>query len=215
MVFESTVPENLKGIRPFIVQISEDSQEPQVWRVFDDRPLQYYFKIVKKKMPRRRSRCWITVQLIRFMMWKQKKYVEMIVRYPKKEVVSVFRTNEEGYLITPEQLKCGTYRIEEVEAPENYVQVGFENALLKDGKEVPLNEVADGGTYQEAKKAPITITVNSDTVHQVEEETGKFIVVIEQYNDEAVGSLTIHKKGEKLSGASKVEEKILTKMKTV
>ena len=141
------------------------------------------------------------------------KYVEMIVRYPKKEVVSVFRTNEEGYLITPEQLKCGTYRIEEVEAPENYVQVGFENALLKDGKEVPLNEVADGGTYQEAKKAPITITVNSDTVHQVEEETGKFIVVIEQYNDEAVGSLTIHKKGEKLSGASKVEEKILTKMK--
>ena len=109
----------------------------------------------------------------------------------KKEVVSVFRTNEEGYLITPEQLKCGTYRIEEVEAPENYVQVGFENALLKDGKEVPLNEVADGGTYQEAKKAPITITVDSDTVHQVEEETGKFIVVIEQYNDEAVGSLTI------------------------
>ena len=100
-----------------------------------------------------------------------------------------------------------------MEAPENYVQVGFENALLKDGKEVPLNEVADGGTYQEAKKAPITITVDSDTVHQVEEETGKFIVVIEQYNDEAVGSLTIHKKGEKLSGASKVEEKFLTKMK--
>ncbi len=65
----------------------------------------------------------------------------------------MFRTNEEGYLITPEQLKCGTYRIEEVEAPENYVQVGFENVLLKDGKEVPLNEVADGGAYQEAKES--------------------------------------------------------------
>lgn len=26
--------------------------------------------------------------------------------------------------------------VEEVEAPENYVQVGFENVLLKDGKEV-------------------------------------------------------------------------------
>ena len=51
VVFESTVPENLKGIRPFIVQISEDSREPQVWRVFDDRPLQYYFKIVKKRCP--------------------------------------------------------------------------------------------------------------------------------------------------------------------
>ena len=69
------------------------------------------------------------------------------------------------------------------------------------------------GELTRRQKAPITITVDSDTVHQVEEETGKFIVVIEQYNDEAVGSLTIHKKGEKLSGASKVEEKFLTKMK--
>lgn len=180
--------------------------------MFDDRPLQYYFKIVKKDAQTQKP---VLDNSAAYKIYdvEAEKYVEMIVRYPKKEVVSVFRTNEEGYLITPEQLKCGTYRIEEVEAPENYVQVGFENALLKDGKEVPLNEVADGGTYQEAKKAPITITVNSDTVHQVEEETGKFIVVIEQYNDEAVGSLTIHKKGEKLSGASKVEEKILTKMK--
>ena len=212
VVFESTVPENLKGIRPFIVQISEDSREPQVWRVFDDRPLQYYFKIVKKDAQTQKP---VLDNSAAYKIYdvEAEKYVEMIVRYPKKEVVSVFRTNEEGYLITPEQLKCGTYRIEEVEAPENYVQVGFENALLKDGKEVPLNEVADGGTYQEAKKAPITITVDSDTVHQVEEETGKFIVVIGQYNDEAVGSLTIHKKGEKLSGASKVEEKFLTKMK--
>ena len=212
VVFESTVPENLKGIRPFIVQISEDSREPQVWRVFDDRPLQYYFKIVKKDAQTQKP---VLDNSAAYKIYdvEAEKYVEMIVRYPKKEVVSVFRTNEEGYLITPEQLKCGTYRIEEVEAPENYVQVGFENALLKDGKEVPLNEVADGGTYQEAKKAPITITVDSDTVHQVEEETGKFIVVIEQYNDETVGSLTIHKKGEKLSGASKVEEKFLTKMK--
>ena len=179
--------------------------------MFDDRPLQYYFKIVKKDAQTQKP---VLDNSAAYKIYdvEAEKYVEMIVRYPKKEVVSVFRTNEEGYLITPEQLKCGTYRIEEVEAPENYVQVGFENALLKDGKEVPLNEVADGGTYQEAKKAPITITVNSDTVHQVEEETGKFIVVIEQYNDEAVGSLTIHKKGEKLSGASK-EEKILTKMK--
>ena len=212
VVFESTVPENLKGIRPFIVQISEDSREPQVWRVFDDRPLQYYFKIVKKDAQTQKP---VLDNSAAYKIYdvEAEKYVEMIVRYPKKEVVSVFRTNEEGYLITPEQLKCGTYRSEEVEAPENYVQVGFENVLLKDGKEVPLNKVADGGAYQEAKKAPITITVDSDTVHQVEEETGKFIVVIEQYNDEAVGSLTIHKKGEKLSGASKVEEKFLTKMK--
>ena len=35
------------------------------------------------------------------------KYVEMIVRYPEKETVSVFQTNEEGYLTHRNSLKCG------------------------------------------------------------------------------------------------------------
>ena len=48
VVFESTTPENLKNVNPFIVHITEDSREPQVWRIFDDRPLQFYLKIVKK-----------------------------------------------------------------------------------------------------------------------------------------------------------------------
>lgn len=212
VVFESTVPENLKGINPFLVHISEDSREPQVWRVFDDRPLQFYFKIVKKDAQTQKpvlnnSASYKIYDL------EAEKYVEMIVRYPKKEVISIFKTNEEGYLITPEQLKCGTYRIEEVKAPDQYVQPGFEQALVKDGEQIALNEVTVGGTYEDAKKAAITITVDSNTVHQVEEETGKYIVVIEQMNDEAVGSLTIQKKGEKLTDASKIESKLLPRLK--
>ena len=38
---------------------------------------------------------------------------------------------------------------------------------------------------------------------KVEEETGKYIVVVEVKNDEAVGSLTIQKTGEVLVGAEK------------
>ena len=38
------------------------------------------------------------------------KYVEMIVRYPKKEVVSVFRTNEEGYLIIHRRPRFSAFR---------------------------------------------------------------------------------------------------------
>lgn len=212
VVFESTTPENLKTVNPFIVHISEDSREPQVWRVFNDRPLQFYFKIVKKDAQTQKP---VLNNSASYKIYDvdAEKYVEMIVRYPKEEKVSVFHTNEEGYLLTPEQLKCGTYRIEEVSAPENYVQPGFENVLELDGKQIPLNETAVGGEYQDAGKAPITITVDSNTVHQVEEETGKYIVVIEQYNDEAVGSLTIHKTGEKLTGASKIEEKNTAKLK--
>ena len=47
----------------------------------------------------------------------------------------------------------------------------------------------------------------------MEEETGKYIVVVEVKNDEAVGSLTIQKTGEVLVGAEKVTEQILTKLK--
>ncbi len=212
VVFESTVPENLKNVNPFIVHITEDNREPQVWRVFDDRPLQFYFKIVKKDA---QTQGTVLNNSASYKIYdvEAEKYVEMIVRYPNKETVSVFQTNEEGYLITPEQLKCGTYRIEEVQAPDSYVAVGYENALIADGVNVPLNEVTTGGEYQSAGKDAVTVTVDSNTVHQVEEETGKFIVVIEQYNDEAVGSLTLNKQGERLKEAVKAEDRFFTKMK--
>ena len=125
----------------------------------------------------------------------------------------MFKPNEEGYLITPEQLKCGNYRIEEVSAPENFVEPGYENILNMNGEQIPLNQAVAGGKYEEAGRAAITVKVDSDTVHQVEEETGKFIVVIEQFNDEAVGSLTVNKKGEKLVKAVDIEEKMTSKIK--
>ena len=212
VVFESTTPENLKNVNPFIVHITEDSREPQVWRIFDDRPLQFYLKIVKKDAQTQET---VLDNSASYKIYdvEAEKYVEMIVRYPEKETVSVFQTNEEGYLITPEQLKCGTYRIEEVQAPDSYVLAGSENSLVSEGEEIPLNQVTTEGEYQSTGKAPITITVDSNTAFQVEEETGKFIVVVEQFNDEAVGSLTLNKTGEKLTGAEKIEDKLLAKIK--
>ena len=66
-----------------------------------------------------------------------------------------------------------------------------------------MNEVTLGGNYEDAPKDSITITVDSNTAHEVEEGTGKYIVVVEQPNDEAVGSLTLHKRGDILTGAVK------------
>lgn len=212
VVFESTTPENLKNVNPFIVHITEDSREPQVWRIFDDRPLQFYLKIVKKDAQTQET---VLDNSASYKIYdvEADKYVEMTVRYPEKETLSVFQTNEEGYLITPEQLKCGTYRIEEVQAPDSYVLAGSENSLVCDDTEIPLDQVTTEGEYRNSGKAPITITVDSNTAFQVEEETGKFIVVVEQFNDEAVGSLTLNKIGERLTGAEKIEDKLLSKMK--
>lgn len=118
-----------------------------------------------------------------------------------------------SYLQTPEQLKSGTYRIEEVESPELFVQPGYENVLEYDGEQIPLNKVSNYGTYTEAGRRDITITVDSNTAHEVEEGTGKYIIVVEVENDEAVGSLTIRKTGEVLVGAESVNDQVLTKIK--
>ena len=111
VVFESTTPENVKNVNPFIGHITEDSREPQVWRIFDDRPLQFYLKIVKKDAQTQETVLNISASYKIYDV-EAEKYVEMIVRYPEMETVSVFKTNEEGYLIRPEQLKYGTSRIE-------------------------------------------------------------------------------------------------------
>ena len=148
---ESTIPENMEEIQPFLVTIDEDSREPQVWRVFNDRPMQFYFKIIKKdaqtELPILKNSAHYKIYDV-----EKKKYVTMKVRYPKPETIEVFETNEEGYLLTPEPLKMGTYRIEEVKSPELFVQTGFEQVLKKGEEILPLNKVTKEGTYEESLK---------------------------------------------------------------
>lgn len=104
------------------------------------------------------------------------------------------QTNEEGYLITPQELKCATYRIEEVKAPEGFVRQGSEESLY-DGTTIisPLEQTTKG-TYKENPQSAIEITVSSNTAHQIDPDTGAAIVEVEQKNDEQVGSLLLTKK---------------------
>lgn len=195
VVAESTISENLKAIDPFLVKVDKDSREPMVWRVFDDRPFEFLLKIVKKDAQTGNPVLKAGASYKIFDMEKEK-YVEQTIFYPKKETISVFKTNEEGYLVTPEELKGSTYRLEELKGPEGFVRQGYEMSLY-DGKTViPPLEVTGKGTYKENAKAEIVITVSSDTAHQIDPDTGAVIVEVEQPNDEQVGSLTLTKTGE-------------------
>lgn len=96
---------------------------------------------------------------------------------------------------TPEELKCSTYRIEEVKAPEGFVRQGYEMSLYEGQTVIFPLEVTEKGSYKENAKEGIVITVSSDTAHQIDPDTGAVIVEIEQPNDEQVGSLTLTKTG--------------------
>ena len=197
VVEESTVPDNLVKVAPFVVNITKDSRESMTWRVFDDRPFQFLLKIVKKD-----------AQTGEMVLGKEasykiydcdnEEYVKQTVYYPKKEVISVFHTNDEGYLLTPEKLKSGTYRIEEVKAPAGFVLAGNEEALVSGGNAISLLEITTEGTYQKQAQKAIEITVGSGTAHEVDPDSGVAIVTVEQKNNEQVGSLTITKTGEQL-----------------
>lgn len=201
VVEESTVPENLKVIDPFLVNVDGDSREPMQWRIFDDRPFEFLLKIVKKDAQTGNVvlKAGASYQIYDC---DRKAYIEQAVHYPKKEKIKAFSTNGEGYLIMPEELKSGTYRIEEVKAPEGFVRQGSEMSL-HDGKDlISLLKPSKAGTYQENPQNPITITVSSHTAHQIDPDTGAVVVEVDQPNDEQVGSLTLEKTGEQLKAVT-------------
>ena len=84
VVVESTTPENLKTIDPFVVNVENDSREPMQWRVFDDRPFEFLLKIVKKDAQTGNTvlKAGASYKIYDV---TNKKYVEQVVQYPKKE----------------------------------------------------------------------------------------------------------------------------------
>ena len=48
------------------------------------------------------------------------KYVEQVTTYPTTVTHKSYFTNADGYLILPQSLPIGHYRVEEVTAPEGY-----------------------------------------------------------------------------------------------
>ena len=114
VVVESTTPENLKTIDPFVVNVEDDNREPMQWRVFDDRPFEFLLKIVKKDAQTGNTvlKAGASYKIYDV---TNKKYVEQVTTYPTVTVHKSFFTDSQGYLILPKNLEIGHYRIEIIE----------------------------------------------------------------------------------------------------
>lgn len=66
-------------------------------------------------------------------------------------------------MVTPEELKCSTYRIEEVKAPEGFVRQGYEMSLYEGQTVISPLEVTEKAVTKKNAKEGIVITVSSDT----------------------------------------------------
>lgn len=175
IVRETTTPHNFKPVDDFKVVISENNPEkPQVWRVLLDEEFEAKLKIVKKDDETKKS---VLVPNTEFKVYDldNKKYVEQVTTYPSTTVHKSYFTDENGYLILPQNLACGNYRIEEVTAPDGYTH----------------------------STNTVEIKVDSDTAYQEDPVSGDLIIEVDFENHPAKGRLTIRKEGEVVKGFDK------------
>lgn len=174
IVRETTTPHNFMPVDDFIVTVTENSSTPQVWRVLLDDEFKAKLKIVKQDDETKQP---VLLANTEFKMYDldAKKYVEQVTTYPNTVVHKSYFTDENGYLILPESLKCGNYRIEEVRAPDGYTQ---------------------NTQYVEIK-------VDKNTAYQMDSVSGDAIITVTYENHPVKGKLVIHKSGETLKSFKK------------
>lgn len=175
VVRETTTPPNYKPVKDFIVRITEHKPDtPQIWRVLLDKEFEAKLKIVKKDDESKKP---VLKKGTEFKVYDldRKKYVEQVTTYPTTVVHKSYFTDETGYLILPQNLDAGHYRIEEVTAPDGYT----------------LNE-----NYYE-------VSVASDTAYQMDSISGDVIIEVVYENHPVKGELQIVKKGEILEDFDK------------
>ena len=174
IVRETTTPHNFMPVDDFIVTVTENSSTPQVWRVLLDDEFKAKLKIVKQDDETKQP---VLLANTEFKVYDldAKKYVEQVTTYPNTVVHKSYFTDENGYLILPESLKCGNYRIEEVRAPDGYTQ---------------------NTQYVEIK-------VDKNTAYQMDSFSGDAIITVTYENHPVKGKLVIHKSGETLKSFKK------------
>ena len=174
IVRETTTPHNFMPVDDFIVTVTENSSTPQVWRVLLDDEFKAKLKIVKQDDETKQP---VLLANTEFKVYDPdaKKYVEQVTTYPNTVVHKSYFTDENGYLILPESLKCGNYRIEEVSAPDGYTQ---------------------NTQYVEIK-------VDKNTAYQMDSVSGDAIITVTYENHPVKGKLVIHKSGETLKSFKK------------
>ena len=172
IVRETATPHNYTPVDDFTVRITENNpNQPQTWRVLLDDEFEAKLKIIKQDDETKKP---VLQKNTEFKIYDldHKKYVEQVTTYPTTVKHKSYFTDEQGYLILPQNLKIGNYRIEEVNAPFGYT----------------LNK-----NYYE-------VTVDSNTAYQMDGTSGDVIIEAIYENHPVKGELTIAKKGEVLDG---------------
>ena len=159
LVKETKVPSELYKTDDFEVVVTENSREPQVWRVLNDAPFKAYIRMIKKDAESGKT-VLLSGATFKIKNVETDTFVEQKVGDKK---ISEFTTDETGTVTTPLILKHGSYAVEEITAPDGYLIAGnsFPFTVTKEGA-VKVEGDMDGDPVIEvaAENTPVKGSIN-------------------------------------------------------
>ena len=169
VVRETKVPEDKYKVPDFIVEIDEDSEEPQTWRVFNDTSFKAVLAIVKQDIDTQKV---IKISGAKFKIKNMEtgKYFGYWEWNPLPHYVDTWTTDETGTVMTGEKLPAGKYQLEEIKSPNGY--------LISD--------------------TPIEFEITYNVAYETLPDGSTPVITVKQQDKAVKGKITVEKKGEVL-----------------
>lgn len=201
-------PESLMGIPNYATMTPSDANQNFRYNV-NDEEVEMYLRIIKKDAQTGQNVLREGTAFQIYWMNEDGSYILNKDGTPKlvtmtvtsdgsvSKTVDTFYTTEEGLLALPEKLPVGHFRIVEVKGPE-----GFYNEWIDTAQYDENGILLESGNYY------VDFEVTTDRIYWAtgdDSEDAQDILVIEEkyWNNETLGSLTICKQGEVLTGWKK------------
>lgn len=191
VVRETKVPDDHYAVPDFTVTISEDSRDPQAWRIMNDEKFRVILKMVKQDQESLKTAALAnakfkimdldTGEYFGYWDWSLNKYVDS------------WTTDETGTIMTAKELDPGNYQLEEVEAPEGYL-LNVAPVKFKVSSNVAYETLPDGTT-------PVITVVKQDTPVKGRVKVAKEGEVVTGVKKDEAGNLKFQYEKRKLKDA--------------
>ncbi len=169
VVRETKVPDNKYKVPDFVVTITEDSDDAQTWRIFNDTSFKSVIAIVKQDAETQKT-IKISGATFKIKNIETGEYFGYWSWNPLPRYVNSWTTDETGTVMTNEQLPAGKYQLEELVSPKGYL----------------------------ISNTPIEFEVTSNVAYETLPDGSTPVITIKQKDIAVKGKINVEKKGEVL-----------------
>lgn len=170
IVRETKAIDDKYKVEDFKVVISEDSSEPQVWRVFNDTSFNAVLSIVKKDIETEKT-VKIAGAKFKIKNLDTGKYFGYWEWNPLPHYVDSWTTDDTGTVMTGDKLEVANYQLEELASPKGYL----------------------------ISSTPIKFRVTSKTVYETLPDGKTPVITVKQKDVSVKGKVNVEKRGEVLT----------------